>query len=251
MNDADTDTQTGTDAPRRRFDPAIFRYDEIEERYADNWLLTYTDLVTLLITLFVILLANSTYGEETGSDGGLLFDIPVAVERTAGADMTAPPVETGAPGPETQEQTGAQTEKADRLRDAFSEAGLSDDVEVEALQSGVAIRISDKILFPSGQAEMLPGGDAILPPILSAVVETDPDIVVEGHTDDLPISTARFPSNWELSAARAISVVKLLIDNGVAPGKLRAAAYADTRPVASNDTPEGRGKNRRVEIILR
>jgi chemotaxis protein MotB len=112
----------------------------------------------------------------------------------------------------------------------------------------------DAILFDSGKAEVKPEGQAILQKIVSIVKDVkDRAIRVEGHTDNVPIIgmlAKKYPTNWELSAARAINVARTLQEQGIDPAQLSTAAYGEYKPVAGNDTPEGKAKNRRIEIVL-
>jgi chemotaxis protein MotB len=128
---------------------------------------------------------------------------------------------------------------------------LGSQVEVIKSESSVRFRISSELLFAPGEAGLTTEGlrllDTLLPTFNLAI---DRHIVVEGHTDDTPISTARFPSNWELAAGRAGSVVRHLQSRGLNPTRLRATGYAETRPIESNRTPQGQRANRRVELIL-
>lgn len=106
-------------------------------------------------------------------------------------------------------------------------------------------------MFASGQAELTAQGRGVIESLVEVLESFDGQISVEGHTDNIPIATARFPSNWELSAARAIAVVRHLESEGLDIYRMRAVGYADTQPMENNTTPEGRAANRRVELILR
>jgi len=124
-------------------------------------------------------------------------------------------------------------------------------LKVRIVRGKMVIELPEAVLFPSGRAKLKDDGVKILAevgPVLASL--KDRSFQVGGHTDNVPISTRRFPSNWELSGARAIDVTKLLIEYGVPADRISAAAYADTQPVASNDTKEGRAQNRRIEIAL-
>jgi chemotaxis protein MotB len=124
-------------------------------------------------------------------------------------------------------------------------------VEVIKGEGVVRFRISSELLFASGDSDLTPQGQKVIDQLLPALNRVpDYTIVVEGHTDNVPIQTARFPSNWELAAGRAGSVVRHLQSRGLNPTRLRASGFADTRPIASNATPEGRAANRRVEITM-
>ncbi len=124
------------------------------------------------------------------------------------------------------------------------------EIEIYRLRGRLQIRALEKILFPSGSADTKPQGLELLAKIATQLEGRREVIRVEGHTDSVPISTARYSSNWELSGARALRVVQYLITQGVAPDRISGAAYGPYRPIADNGTPEGRARNRRIEIVL-
>ena len=127
-------------------------------------------------------------------------------------------------------------------------------VTISELKGKLTVNMVDSILFDSGKAEVKKGGLEILRKVISILKDVnDKSIRIEGHTDNVQISRAlaqRYPTNWELSAARAINVARYLQDQGIDPANLSAGAYGEWEPVATNDTPEGRAKNRRIEIVL-
>jgi chemotaxis protein MotB len=127
-------------------------------------------------------------------------------------------------------------------------------VTIEELKGKLTVGLADQILFDSGQSEVKQDGLAVLKRIVDILAKvTDKAIRVEGHTDNVPIAgrlAQRFPTNWELSAARAINVARFLQENGIDPHHLSAVAYGEYKPIADNSTPEGRQKNRRIAIIL-
>ena len=119
------------------------------------------------------------------------------------------------------------------------------------LERGLSIVMKNDLLFNSGKSEINPEGISVLRDIGSKFGKFEGKVIVEGHTDNVSISTEKFPSNWELSISRAVNIVRFLAEEaGVKPIKMSAMGYADTKPVVSNDTPENRRRNRRVEIIL-
>jgi len=125
------------------------------------------------------------------------------------------------------------------------------DVEIEELRGRLQVRALDQILFDSGSVEIKPRGRDVLAKIATQLAKvSDRQVRVEGHTDDRPIATPRFPSNWELSVGRAATVARFLAEQGVSSQRLEAAGFGEYRPIASNDAPEGRARNRRIEIVL-
>lgn len=138
-----------------------------------------------------------------------------------------------------------------RLVNSFKKMVDSGKLKVGIRNGRMVVQLSDKILFPSGQARLKKDGKAALQDV-TAILKAIPDrnFQVAGHTDNIPIKTRRFKSNWELSTARAVQVVKFMAANGMDPKRISAAGYAEHDPVANNDTPDGRRLNRRIEITL-
>ena len=137
--------------------------------------------------------------------------------------------------------------------DAYLKAhGLAAQVQTTISRRGLVVRVlTDKVLFDSGQATLKPEGLPLLGEVANLLnLATNHQIAVEGHTDSVPIASAQYPSNWELSTARATTVVRYFISRGVTASRLSAAGYADLHPIASNATDHGRQLNRRVEIVL-
>lgn len=223
-------------AKRFRLEPEVA---DSSREGADAWVMTYMDLITLLLTLFILLLSYSgkgtgEYEEVTramaeasrgilkGSDSPIMLPMPFSPLDTMGED----------------------------LRQEFADAGLGPAVEIARRESSLDIQLSERLLFPSGEASFNRRAVAALRPVLEVLKGTDYSITVEGHTDNIPIYTERYPSNWELASARATSVVRYLIDEGIESGRLKAVGYADTRPIATNSSEEGRAKNRRVTLVV-
>ena len=129
--------------------------------------------------------------------------------------------------------------------------GLESAFSLENVERGVVIHFTDRVLFDLGKAELKPEAKEVLQLVAQELKAWPNHIRVEGHTDNLPIRTAPYPSNWELSTARATEVLRYLIDvGGLAPERMSAAGYGEYRPIAPNDSEEGRAKNRRVDIVL-
>lgn len=206
----------------------------------DSWLITYLDVITLLLVMFVVMLMLSGGPSET----------PGPAEVAAEEKPLKEP-STEAPAPDvTTERVDPLAEFAGRARSFIRAAGLSGDVAVIEQESGISLRISSEILFASGAATLTRQGADQLKELVPLLAESNYRIAVAGHTDNLPIRSPRFPSNWELSSARAGSVVRLFEATGIASNRMQATGYADTRPLARNDTGRGRERNRRVELVL-
>jgi len=230
----------------------------------EGWLLTYLDVMTLLLVMLVVMLAFSEpisrkppLGRPTPTVPGTAATVP-AQSPIEGGSIVPPLVESpSGPGEQPHHQRAPAAPEvssppaAGPNVQALGLADLGQDIQILVRDEGVSIRIPSEVLFASGEAGLTPAGQAVIDRLLPAFNRLpDYTVVVEGHTDNVPIQTARFPSNWELSAARASSVVRHLEARGLNPTRLRATGYADTRPLAPNDTPQGRALNRRVEITL-
>lgn len=200
-------------------------------------MLTYLDVMTLLLVMMVVMLAFAKPSTQDSGQG----------DGPGGA---------AAPRPQAPLSLRPQLNQLVQARQKDPLAGLPLDqlgegVEVLVDNGTVSFRINSEMLFPSGQADLIgPGAEmlATLVPVLNAL--PNQRIVVEGHTDNVPILTERYPSNWELSSGRAGSVVRQLIAMGVSPDRIRATGFADTRPLKPNDSEEGRAANRRVDLVL-
>lgn len=173
-------------------------------------------------------------------------------ERAAAAESSKAQLEQAASrlaAEKTQlEKKSAEYEALSKSLSGEIQAGR---IQISELQGKMTVRLAEKVLFPSGSATLSRDGKATLAKVADAFKDLKDRIVrVEGHTDNVPIKSAAFPSNWELSAARAIAVVRFLESAGVDPARLAAAGYGEWQPIAPNDTPEGRAQNRRIEISL-
>ncbi len=268
---------------------------EEPEEGLPSYYLTLADMMTLLFSFFVALVAFVSWSEEArrAAASSIRSSLPVLAgtasggreqQATPGQAPPRDPGHPGTPGPEAPayppggpgapaptassgEEGASRTAGGSSLgepgRLPAGEEGLIEEVrrrlgtpagggvEVLPRQEGVLIRVSSSLLFPSGSDDLLPEGRRLLRDI-GAVVRDVPSLVrVEGHTDDVPIQTARFPSNWELSAGRAVRVVRILTEEeGVDPRRVFFAGYGECRPVAANVSDANRQRNRRVEIYL-
>jgi chemotaxis protein MotB len=139
---------------------------------------------------------------------------------------------------------------AKNISEALKPLVQSGQVRLAQLPHGLAVEINASVLFAPAQAALQPDSIAALETVAKLLVDAPQQIRVEGHTDNLPIASALYPSNWELSSARASSVVRLFMATGVDAGRLSAVGYADNKPVESNDSPDGRARNRRVTLLI-
>ncbi len=235
------------------------RRRQVSEDYAvqtsaPGWMVTYGDMVTLVLCFFVILFSISSVNARK-------FELALRSMRDALGLLTGgPKIESELMidyEPRFAEDETAQRDFLElqqlsrRLRRYLEEAGLKDAIVTHFEERGLVVRLQENVLFDLGKAEIKQEATVILDKVGAVLLRVPNQIRVEGHTDNLPISTPRFPSNWELSTARATAVVKYLIEKSrIEPSRLSAAGYGEYRPIASNDSPEGRQLNRRVDIVI-
>ena len=234
-----------------------------EHENHERWLVSYADFITLLFAFFVVMYAISTLNEgkyRVLSDAlGVAFrnDKVVTAQSNGMAPInrTSPSVMPPRPGmkvpdPLRREQERKLLDLAGKIKEALAPLVKTGQVRLTQLPRGIAVEINASVLFAPGQAQLQAESIAALEAVAAVLAPTPDAVQVEGHTDNLPIASAQFPSNWELASARASSVVRLFVATGVSPGRLTASGYADNRPMEPNDTPEGRARNRRVTLMI-
>jgi chemotaxis protein MotB len=150
-----------------------------------------------------------------------------------------------------ERQAQARLATFQKMLDRFNKMIASGKLRVRIVRGRMVVELAENILFDSGRADLKAEGQTALTEVANVLASiSDRDFQIAGHTDNLPIKSAKFPSNWHLSTARAVTVALYLAEKGVPQVRLSAAGYADTQPSATNDTPEGRQQNRRIEIVL-
>lgn len=247
-----------------------------EHENAERWLLTYADMITLLVAFFIMLYAMSVMNQakfqqlaisvRSGFGGSLTTGAPTIIQQGGGIEGIRSIVSNGRqdaqqdgpqfPNPSRESALAADRKRLDHafeIMQAFiKKNGLQRAMQVTQDERGVVVTVlTDRMLFDAGKADLR---SQELGPLakVAQVVNSVPDnaVRVEGHTDDLPIHTPQFSSNWELSAIRATTVLRFFTTRGVAPKRLEAVGYADQRPIAPDTTASGRARNRRVEIVI-
>jgi len=216
-----------------------------DEGSPNSFMMLYTNLMMLLMTFFIIFVSMGTIQEERVRVGFAAFREAIL---TGGIGILL-----GEKMPVNFDYL-IQKEKA-KIKEKISsslEKSLKEEKEVKIISTkkGVALEFPGRILFEVGKAELKPEAENILNKIIPILKDYPYPIQVEGHTDNLPIHTKEFPSNWELSTARAISVIRYLEEKGINKERLSALGYGEYRPLVSNNTPENRAINRRVGIII-
>lgn len=248
---------------------------EGHEGNSERWLLTYADMITLLLALFIVLFSfssidvkkflelrlgltaafNPTAVAEKGGNG-LLQQTSLA--SSPGTNSSMQPVLEPEQGNQSQGNgsgsidSPSATQIADELKVALQKAGLTTGAQVSVSERGVVVQIlADKAFFASGSATLGASGRKVVD-LIATVVRGDPnDLVVEGFTDNVPVTGGPFSSNWELSAVRAANVVQRLnLVDGIQSARLSSQGFGDTDPIASNRTAKGRMENRRVDVVV-
>ncbi len=252
------------------------QHDDHEEHIDESWLVSYADMMTLLVALFMVLFSISSVNVSKFEDlqrslsnafSGRVLPGGKGLQPAGGSDATASniiktpaassikPSDSGSAGTKdaagTAEETRFKKVKA-AVDGAVRERGLGGRVRTRISRRGLEVRLlTDDLVFGSGSAVVQPAGDGLLRDIGQVLrAERSHPVLVEGHTDDVPIATAQFPTNWELSAARASGIVRILSASGVTASRLTAQGRADLDGIATNGTAAGRALNRRVEILL-
>lgn len=234
----------------------------IEEGLAE-WMGTYGDLVTLLLCFFVLLFASSSVDAAKFQAMAASFNDDIVVIQGGSGNGEGPMVGSGImqlPNVDrsihdSKENFKKQAEELNKMasdfKTYFAENNLSEDVSVEIEDSYVKLNFKDGILFDSGKSDLTEYSMSILADVVVQLSDyTDSEIIIEGHTDNMPISTADNPNNWYLSANRALAVLTFFIDNGVSPSMLSAEGKGEFDPISDNTTADGRAQNRRVEIKI-
>lgn len=220
-----------------------------------GWLITFNDLITILMVFFALLFAmgNINVYKSEKLVGSLQGALGVLLEGKKVGVQLVRPIQPAEPAAReiTADASNADSQLLDMSRNAIDDLADQPEITVIHTQKGLFITLSDGILFQSGVSELRPEGFPVLNKIIHVIQNNTFAVRIEGHTDNVSIHNGRFPSNWDLSIARAVHVVKYFIDTGkIAPQRLSAVGYGESKPLYPNDSPANRGKNRRVEIIL-
>lgn len=205
----------------------VAREDDSNPLHDASWLFSYADLMTQLLIFSILMLTVLGLREMT----------PEAAKQTEQAMAAAKRAEELA-------------KAVDELKEYVKRQGLGEAMVIDQSADRMVIRMESAILFKEGQAVLAPAARGIIDGLVPALSRTANKLRIEGHTDDVPIANEQFPSNWELSTARAISVADLLEGGGIARTRLSVAGYAEFHPLVANDSAGQRAQNRRVEIVV-
>lgn len=227
-----------------------------EEHVDEAWLLPYSDMLTLLLALFIVMFAmgqtDKQKFEAMAQQFNVIFAGGTGVMDKDGNSVIPMEISDESHGTGTaaaEEDTMNEIKKM--IEQEIGKEGYSDQVKVELNAEGLEISMQDVVLFNSGDADILKNVSPLLLKISNMLKSLDNEIKVVGHTDNVPISNGKFRSNWELSATRAINVMNFIVDSGgISSNRLSIQAYGEYMPKFDNSTEEGRAKNRRVEIFV-
>ena len=238
------------------------RRKKSEDHVDESWLIPYADILTLLLALFIVLFAASEINAQKFKEisdsfnselqgGKNILDHEAAVETVVPVDLVKSE-EVSQPEFTIEEDLEQLREIREKIEGYIEENGLSPRLQTELTKKGLVMKITEGILFPPGGASISEASRQTVREISNLLVTEYPrEILIEGHTDNVPSNPAEFSSNWELSSARAINLMKVLLENeALQPNYFSATGYSEYRPVATNDTAKGRAENRRVEVLI-
>ncbi len=226
-----------------------------EEHIDESWLTPYSDILTLLLALFIVLFASSSIDSvKFKAMSGVFNDVfnggTGVMDNPSPVDTGSDPSNTGGLRVKTEQEELSNVQ--DRVNEYIEDNHLGKQLETSLTGEGLLVTIRDNVLFESGDAEVREGDRRIAQEI-STLLVMDPSrsIVISGHSDNIPIKNEQFDSNWDLSVMRAVNFMEVLLENDeLEPEWFSAKGFGEYKPVASNETAEGRAKNRRVEILI-
>ncbi|MCD5973441.1 MULTISPECIES: flagellar motor protein MotD [Pseudomonas] len=235
-----------------------------EHENHERWLVSYADFITLLFAFFVVMYSISSVNEGKykilsealvgvfNEPERSMKPIPIGEQRPLSVKPAEPLVKDSeqVDAGIGQNVTDPLKEIADEVRDGFGDLIKSNQMTVRGNELWIEIELSSGLLFGSGDAIPSDKAFTIIEKVAKILKPFDNPVHVEGFTDDQPISTSQFPTNWELSSARSSSIVRMLAMEGLNPARMASVGYGEFQPVASNATAEGRGRNRRVVLVI-
>ncbi len=218
------------------------------------WMATFADMMTLLLTFFVLLLSFSNQDIQMFRDimGSMQDAFGVRVERKSEKFMTLTPSYSEQEGTVSPKENKILKGIAVRIKSALKvDPEMTVSTGVVSDKDGVLVKMDSNVMFQPGSAALTPEGDKFLNVIYSLLRDYKFNMVVRGHTDDRETSSRAYPTNWELSAARASATLRYILEKGgISPNRVKAVGYAGTRPLAPNDSAANRAKNNRVEFYI-
>ncbi|NLE23929.1 MAG: OmpA family protein [Clostridiaceae bacterium] len=231
------------------------KQEDVSKSGSPGWMTTYSDLMSLLLTFFILLYSFSSLDAKKFQDVANALQAVLTGQSNITIFDHSPPAETSVDAPvavpDEDEFEFEIQEVYDQVKEYLEKEGLDAQVSVTMNQKGILIDIKESVLFDLGKADIKQGSKVILDKLGQLIKTIDKDIVIEGHTDNLPINTFEFKSNWELSVIRAVNVLRYFVEvQGADPHRISATGYGEYQPIASNETDAGKAMNRRVNILL-
>ena len=244
--------------------------EEHEEHVDETWLVPYSDILTLLLALFIVLFASSQVDQKKFEQMAQAFNSAFQGNPSIFESVRSVPQQTESQ-PQTidkvpsalsslgnerasnfQQETAQLLEVKRKIDKYIEENNLTGGFGTMLTDDGLLVRIKDSALFESGRADMVPASREYGTAIAKMLATLPQKVVVSGHTDNVPINTAEFPTNWDLSSKRALNFMKYLLsqEQSLQPARFSAIGHGEYRPAAANTTPEGRAQNRRVEVLI-
>jgi len=219
-----------------------------QKKGLDPWIMTYGDMMSLLLTFFVLIVSFSSIQDSKFKEATLSLHDAFGVMRHP---PTVIEFKEAVVTPLTPKAEQDLIYEIRQMEQSLLDKGLDKEIDIKVTDKGVAFRINAPFLFDSGRAHLKPETMGVLNTLSGFLKKVSFPLRIEGHTDNIPISTSMFPSNWELSAARAVAVARYFQSEGMAPERMAAVGFGEYHPLDTNDTPAGRAKNRRVEIFMK
>jgi chemotaxis protein MotB len=233
-----------------------------EEHASEAWLLPYSDLLTLLLALFIVLFAVSAASSKNTDDatasfrrgfnaGGISFFNKMGTQSGYSAYLTEDQTRQKSMSDYVAENDKLEQEQQ-KLEAYIKKNHLENEVSTQMTEPGLMIRIKEKALFASGSADLTNDSNKVTSIVASLLGEISQSVIISGHTDNVPISNSRFPSNWDLSSQRALNFMKEILQKNpnLNPARFQATGNSEYHPIVPNDTPEHRAQNRRVEVLI-
>ncbi len=211
----------------------------------DGWMDTFADTMTLLLTFFILLYSISAVDSEK------LKELSQALQYSLTGDSSVKELQSIDDLKIEIEEGTKYEDLAAKLNKIIEENSLTDEIKIREEDRGIVLEVDESILFDSGKAEIKEDSIHVLDTVAKIIQETDNEIVAEGNTDNVPVSNAKYKSNWELSTERSLSIVRYLIENkNINPNRISLKGYGEYNPIVPNDSDENRAKNRRVDILV-
>jgi len=218
----------------------------------ERWIVSYADMVTLLFALFVVLFATSDANPQKLQSVHNSIEQAFSIGVLQGSNGSSPVFNSGGGiTPSISEIKSNNLAALEATLNGFARSNnLEGKIQIRSDADSITISLADNLLFDSGSADLRAGSQDVLLQVAGALRGLPNQMRIEGHTDDVPVNSPDFPTNWELSAARASRVLRFMHEQGGLANDLFLAGYAETEPIADNATPEGRALNRRADIVI-